>query len=248
MKMQKIGYYRPPINKIPTVLFLPIIIVWFGSCSKDYYPKQFPPVQSCPELPVVIYGGEEYPTVLIENRCWMAKNLNIGIMIGGSIDMTDNNVIEKYCYDNDTSNCNVFGGLYQWDEVMQYQSEEGSQGICPEGWHVSTNRDFVDLLIYHDNNGEFLMDNRDTLWKEYGQSEIFNLTGFSALPAGQKNLPSEHYPYPFVLRYYHAYFWCSKEMDDRNTICFEVPNKYGAIEGQYFDKKYGLSIRCVKDE
>jgi hypothetical protein len=29
-------------------------------------------------------------------------------------------VIEKFCYDKYDSNCEAFGGLYQWDEAMQY--------------------------------------------------------------------------------------------------------------------------------
>jgi uncharacterized protein (TIGR02145 family) len=197
-------------------------------------------------MPVLIYGGEEYPTVKIDKQCWMAKNLNIGIMIGDSIDMTDKNVIEKYCYNNDTANCNVFGGLYQWDEVMQYQSEEGSQGICPEGWHIPTNREFVDLFIYADNYYEYLIENQDTIWRDVEQSEYFNLTGFSALPAGMKNLSTDYSS--FYGHNYFSVFWCSKELDNQIPICFEVPNDYGEIGVTYFDKKHGLSIRCIKDE
>jgi uncharacterized protein (TIGR02145 family) len=225
---------------ITSVIFASFLL-FFASCAKDYYPKQFPPVQSCPDLPVVTYGGEDYPTVLIDGRCWMAKNMNIGIMISDSTDMTDNNVIEKYCYDNDTVNCTVFGGLYQWDEVMQYKTEEGSQGICPEGWHIPTNRDFVDLVIYHENCSEYLMDNRDTLWAEFGQSENFNLTGFSVLPAGCQD------EYSFSLLYYYTFFWGSKEISDWGALCLRFYGD-GMIIGWSLGKKDGLSIRCIKDE
>ena len=251
MKIHNTSCVFTSINESLKALAFLMLLISLDSCSKDYYPKQFPPVQTCPDMPVVTYGGEEYPTVLIENRCWMAKNLNIGMMIGDSIDMTENNVIEKYCYENDTANCTVFGGLYQWDEVMQYKTEEGSQGICPEGWHIPTNRAFVDLVIYTDNCSGYLMDNRDTLWRDYGQSENFNLTGFSALPSGKRNLPSDvsiYYPYKFSHLYASTFFWCSKEVDDQNTLCLEFVKDYLEIEEHYFDKKYGLSIRCVKDE
>ncbi|MBI9038769.1 MAG: hypothetical protein JEY97_11600 [Bacteroidales bacterium] len=51
-----------------------------------------------------------YNTVQIGEQCWMAENLNIGTIINGSEDMTDNGVIEKYCNDNNTTNCNEYGG------------------------------------------------------------------------------------------------------------------------------------------
>jgi len=40
---------------------------------------------------------------------------------------TDNGIIEKYCYNDNPSNCNTYGALYQWDELMQYISEVGAQ-------------------------------------------------------------------------------------------------------------------------
>jgi len=235
------------IEKAITSAIFASFLLLFAGCSKDYYPKQFPPVQSCPDLPVVTYGGEEYPTVLIENRCWMAKNLNIGILINDSIHMTDNGVIEKYCYKGDTANCKIFGGLYQWDEVMQYKSEEGSRGICPEGWHIPTNREFVDLFIYAENFYEYLIDNQDTLWKELEYSKNFNLTGFSAIPAGESN-------YWILKTYYYglqnyAVFWCSKEMDDDVAVFFRIPySEYVCLDGGFLSKMEGVSIRCIKDE
>jgi len=68
----------------------------------------------------------------------MAENLNIGSIIQNLDEMTDNGVIEKYCYNNEPSKCNQYGGLYQWNEVMQYTTTSGVQGICPEGWYIPT--------------------------------------------------------------------------------------------------------------
>ena len=55
--------------------------------------------------------GQTYETVQIGTQCWMAKNLNYGIMIpavDGSDFQTDNQVPEKYCYDNDSNNCILY--------------------------------------------------------------------------------------------------------------------------------------------
>lgn len=243
------------IDKAILLINILVTLLLFASCAKEYFPKQFPPVKSCPGEPVVIYGSEEYPTVLIENRCWMAKNLNIGIMIHDSINMTDNGVIEKYCYEGDTTNCKIYGGLYVWDEAMQYKSEEGSRGICPEGWHIPTNREFVDLFIYAENSCEYLIANQDTLWKEFTSFENFNLTGFSAIPAGRitdkvSNSNYEPKKYYYGLQKYTV-FWCSKEMNDYVPVYFRIPpigSLVVPLEGHYYIKSDGLSIRCVKDE
>jgi uncharacterized protein (TIGR02145 family) len=240
------------IERATTSVIFASFLLLFASCAKDYFPKQFPPVQSCPDLPVVTYGGEEYPTVLIENRCWMAKNLNIGIMIIDTLLMTDNGVIEKYCYEGDTTNCKIFGGLYAWDEAMQYKSEEGSRGICPEGWHIPTNREFVDLFLYADNDHGYLIGNQDSLWIDKGYSENLNLSGFSALPAGESSLYyvtdiNKKNSY-FGLKDYTV-FWCSKaSVNSAVSFLIGIPSR-PLEDGLNFDKQnHGFSIRCIKDE
>lgn len=62
----------------------------------------------------------------------MKENLNVGTMIQSSSDQSNNSIIEKYCYNNDTANCSMYGGFYQWDEAMQYVATAGARGICPE--------------------------------------------------------------------------------------------------------------------
>ena len=44
----------------------------------------------------------------------MAENLNIGEMVLGENNQNDDAKIERYCYNNDTTKCDEFGGLYQW--------------------------------------------------------------------------------------------------------------------------------------
>jgi uncharacterized protein (TIGR02145 family) len=95
--------------------------------------------------------GNTYKTVQIGDQCWMAENLNVGVMVDsvdtGSThsDVSDNGTIEKYCYDNDPANCETDGGLYDWNEAMQYTTEEGTQGICPAGWHIPTDEEWKTL-------------------------------------------------------------------------------------------------------
>ncbi len=86
--------------------------------------------------------GKRYATVLIGNQCWMAQDLNIGARIDAPAFQTDNSIVEKYCYDNLESNCDLWGGLYQWPELMGYTATPGTRGICPAGWHVPTDEEF----------------------------------------------------------------------------------------------------------
>ena len=81
----------------------------------------------CGDALIDARDSKSYTTVQIGSQCWMAENLNIGTRIDGSNDQSQQTpeVIEKYCYDDNTTNCNTYGGLYQWDEMMQYVTTEG---------------------------------------------------------------------------------------------------------------------------
>ena len=85
--------------------------------------------------------GKTYTSVQIGTQCWMKENLNVGTRINGSSNQTNNGVVEKYCFNNLESNCDVYGGLYQWNELMQYVSTQGVKGICPLDWHIPTDQE-----------------------------------------------------------------------------------------------------------
>ena len=96
--------------------------------------------------------GQQYITVLIGSQCWMAENMNIGTRIDGANDQTNNSEIEKYCYDDLESNCDTWGGMYQWDETMQYTTTEGVQSICPTDWHLPSDEEWKQLEGYADSD------------------------------------------------------------------------------------------------
>ncbi|MCD6345889.1 MAG: hypothetical protein J7L96_00570, partial [Bacteroidales bacterium] len=75
--------------------------------------------------------GHVYKTVTINDRLWMAENLNVGTMInsvtGGDNNdgyQRDNSKTEKFCYKDKKENCDIYGGLYQWDEAMGFTEDE----------------------------------------------------------------------------------------------------------------------------
>jgi len=118
--------------------------------SDQTYTFQYGMENFCPGLPTVTYEGQVYNTVLIGSQCWLKENLNIGTRIDGINNMTNDNTIEKYCYDDLESNCDIYGALYQWNELMEYSTIEGTQGICPDEWHVATDMEWFQMANYLD--------------------------------------------------------------------------------------------------
>lgn len=97
--------------------------------------------------------GSRYSTVYVEesDQCWMRENMNVGAFVVSTdmtedlfahSDVSDNGIVEKYCYGNSASNCEKYGGLYDWDEAMGHVMTEGAQGICPDGWHIPTDAEW----------------------------------------------------------------------------------------------------------
>ncbi len=100
------------------------------------------------------YDKCTYDTVSIGTQCWMKQNLNIGERIDGySTYQTNNSILEKFCYNETSGYCQSGGGLYEFNEAIQYSSE-GAQGICPAGWHIPTNAEWATLSSYLTANGQ----------------------------------------------------------------------------------------------
>ena len=187
---------------------------------------------------VVLYGGETYSTVLIGDQCWFQKNLNIGTRIDGSSNQEENSTIEKYCYNNKDNNCVTHGGLYQWNEAMQYSTTEGGQGICPTGWHIPTLDEIETLWLYVDGSAPPLK----ALGQGTGSGTGNNATGFSALLAGCRD-------YNGNIAYIgsEGFFWISTEYDDTNAYCILMVYDSNVFLVYGFVKVAGYSVRCLKD-
>ena len=179
------------------------------------------------------YEGKTYGTVLIGSQCWMKKNLDVGTMIQGpSIapdgKQTNNQIIEKYCYENDTANCETYGGLYEWNEAMQYVTTPGTKGICPEGWHIPTYAEFD--ILRSGNSANSL--------KEIGTDGGTNTTGFSALYAGYVYTEFENLNGG-------TWWWSSTQAGSTEASYLTItPGDYRFFNNR---KWYGVSMRCLKN-
>ncbi len=99
--------------------------------------------------------NKSYNTYWRGNRCWMIQNLDYGSEMSAQTPQTDNCQPQKYCPASDPA-CTVNGGLYQWDELMQYSSQEGSQGLCPPSWHIPSLNEWQMLADDPANQGNSL--------------------------------------------------------------------------------------------
>jgi uncharacterized protein (TIGR02145 family) len=109
--------------------------------SNESYRFQFANNIPCIGTPMVVYEWQVYHTLQVFSQCWLKWNLNIGEMVDSLQEQTDNGYVEKYCIGNSPDSCEKYGGLYQWWEIMKYTSQEGTKGICPDGWHIPTDEE-----------------------------------------------------------------------------------------------------------
>jgi len=184
----------------------------------------------------------------------MAENLNIGEMVLGKNDQNDDAKIERYCYNNDTTLCDEFGGLYQWAEMMQLPSrcntescsdliQENHRGICPEGWRLMTYDDFVVIEGYKDEFGYGIKGLRSA----YGFAGN-NYSGLSLTGAGLKTLKGEFADLKKGIYWYLPEEFEGKESTHAHSGLVSADDEYAPTRNNKATKTQGYSVRCVMVE
>jgi uncharacterized protein (TIGR02145 family) len=199
-----------------------------------------PAPRPCPGVSTVTYEGKTYNTVQIGSQCWLKENLDVGVYVPsiktGSThsDVTNNGIIEKYCYNNDTANCRIYGGLYDWKEAMGYVTTAGARGICPAGWHIPTLAELQACSTAVGGNGRTL--------PAVGQGTGTNTSGYSALLAGYRNDVGNFYDVRIS-----TYYWSSSEYSTNNARYIHLYGNDSYIYFYDYEKEFGFSVRCAKD-
>ena len=201
---------------------------------------------ACGEILTDSRDNKSYNTVLIGSQCWMQQNLNIGMRINGGVNQTNNGILEKYCYNNDENNCNIYGGLYQWDEAMQYSTTEGVKGICPTGWHLPTDAEWTTLtnVLGGENVAGGRMKEAGTTHWASPNTGATNSSGFTALPGGYRHFNGDFYTLTISAifrsssQYDATYAW-DRDLSPSDENVRRYP---GGLM-----KAHGFSARCLKD-
>jgi uncharacterized protein (TIGR02145 family) len=200
------------------------------------------PQWKCGDVLVDNRDGQSYSTVKIGYQCWMAENLNIGTRINGSANQSDNSTLEKYCYNDSTSYCDTYGGLYQWNEMMQYVTTQGSQGICPTGWHVPAYIEWVTLDEYLGSDAGGILKETGTAHWNSPNTGATNEYGFTALPGGYHVTNGA-----FNNIGEYGIWWKSKSISAGNASTSTMGYNFSNIGHDSHLKNDGLSVRCIQD-
>ena len=226
--------------------------------------------QPCPGTPTLTdYDGNTYNTVQIGNQCWMRDNLRTTYYADGTAipaGETNTDATLPYYYDYISSDIPLTqrGYLYNWPAVMRDASSSsanpsGVQGICPTGWHVPSDEEWMQLTNYVSAQNEYLCsDNAEFIAKVLASitgwssststcavgnlQNLNNATGFNASPAGYL------YNLGFTNSGKYAYFWTSTAASSTNAWYRSLNFNYAYVYRNNYGKHFGYSVRCLRDE
>ena len=183
----------------------------------------------------------------------MAENLNIGDMVSGENDQNDDSKIERYCYNNDTTKCDKYGGLYQWAEMMQLPSRcntescadlilPNHQGICPDGWRLFTWDDYLIIRQYNDEFDHGIEGLRSQCFNGY------NTSGFSLVGAGIRTAEGKFESLSELAAWFRPEEYESDAAIRAHHGMISSFNSSSPSQNHRELKVKGFSVRCVKLE
>lgn len=210
-------------------------------CDTTYDELYLIPFSHCGQL-VDSRDGQIYQTISTGTQCWMKQNLNVGIMLPSSKFQSDNDTVEKHCYGHNLENCNTYGGLYKWSEAMDYTTDEGTQGICPDGWHFPADGEWDILVAYIGSSstaGGKMKETGTSHWASPNTGAT-NESGFTGLPGGYLLATSNYLGY-------QAWFWASTMYNPVSARFRQLRYDESNINRLYWDMVAELSVRCLKN-
>ncbi len=220
----------------------------------------------------VDYEENNYSIVKIGDQWWMAENIRSTRYADGTeiLLLEDNDLwlhllpTEKaYCFYNNESL--GYGALYTFAAAVNGNPYDGSgyvQGICPNGWNLPSNDEWMELENYLINQG-FNYDGT-TIDNKFGKSlastsgwsnsehiegavgnnqRTNNRTGFNAIPAGfRSNVTGE-----FLNEGISGNWWSSAEDSIATANKLYLETNFSSLNHHYINKSNGYSVRCIKN-
>jgi len=183
-----------------------------------------------------IRDNQTYSTFSLPGgKCWMAANMNFGNQIPAVQYQADNCQVEKYCSGDSLVNCNLYGGLYQWDEAMQYEITSQSNGICPPGWHIPNSADWEGLIDFYGTAG----------LAGDPMKDLSNPAGFRALLHGIYYFNSTWYlsggPYKAAM------YWSSTTDGNLRSLARGINHHTQSVSLYSSLKNNAIAVRCIRD-
>jgi uncharacterized protein (TIGR02145 family) len=205
--------------------------------------------------------GNSYDVVKIGDQIWMAENLkatkyNDGtpIPVVQEILTPATNQTGACCwYDNDITNKDIYGGMYNWYAVATGK-------LCPAGWHVPSQNEWITLILFleDDDPDTYIaagklkaagdLESGTGLWKSPNMGAT-NETGFSALPGGIGVL-NDNNATIFCWKSEAGVWWSCTTYGETYPYSLAHPmfwNTGGMNLGYNYPKSDVLSVRCLRD-
>jgi len=188
--------------------------------------------------------NNSYKTIKIGGQWWMVENLkttkyNDRTAIPLVIDNTAWSILETpgyCCYNNDQETYgNTYGTLYNWYVVQ-------TEKLCPDGWHVPSDAEWRILTTFLGGvyvAGGKMKETGTAHWNEPNTGAT-NESGFTGLPGGLR-------VNGFSRNGTQGFFWSSTEDSSADAFYRELSSSHFRVERDYDNKRWGFSVRCVRD-
>jgi len=199
-----------------------------------------------PVSTVTDVDGNVYTAVTIGAQVWMVENLKVTHYRDSSEipNITDDTVWSTltsgaYCWcNNDSTNKDTYGALYNFLAVSD------TCGLCPEGWHVPTESEWLALEAYLGgrNVAGGKMKEAGTIHWNRPNIGATGESGFFGLPGGGRGRISGSGD---IGEY--ATWWSSTAYDSTYAWHWGRARGKASVRCNPGHKASGFSVRCVKD-
>jgi uncharacterized protein (TIGR02145 family) len=216
--------------------------------------------------------GNVYNVVVIGQQAWMVENLRTTRYADGTpipnvtadsawdaLSVND----KAYCWYNNDPALSNYGAYYTWAAAMKgEESSEGNpsgvQGVCPDGWHLPSDAEWnemhIELGMSPSQSDDFgFIGTRQSvgdkmkgigvpLWEDLWNYDLYNTSGFTALPVGQRGNTGL-----FLNVEKYTYYWSATEFNEIEAWYRYLQKGHRAVLRVYITKEMGFSVRCVTD-
>ena len=198
--------------------------------------------------------GNTYPTVTIGRQEWMATNLKVTKYQNGSaIVLIDNDAAGNTAWSTadygayavfDTTSTGYSFDLERFGYIYNWYAVHDGRGLCPSGWHVPSDEEWTTLIDYLGGSeiaGGKMKETGTTHWYSPNIGAT-NESGFTGLPSGFRNISGSFNELGFA-----GFLWCSTDTDSSRARFSYLNFLDDNVDRFSNDKRYGFSVRCVKD-
>jgi uncharacterized protein (TIGR02145 family) len=226
-------------------------------CSEEYIS-----ISGCDGETSIKFMDKTYQIIDIGEQCWFSENLNTSYYTNGDPIDSFNGIYQL------SNNAN-YNGAFELNRIIEFSYGKqynwyvinDQRGVCPNGWHVSTDCDWMYLenelkMSSQDqesqgwrggNEGDILKSTtgwEDTNWVHGNPPTKTNSKDaikFNAKPGGQSGFMG------YSGSGENGFWWCAG-MDAWDHAWVRQLSSYNSNISRHTESKWvGASIRCVKD-